>query len=145
MVAPTRARFVVPLPERATWEWCLPETRALGLEYRWTVEVQNQNETYDFGYTLFNCQHHGPTSGDVRALLEAGQMNVWKAAPTGLSLVNDAHVRVDAVGNRLVIAVDDPKTLRLLFSDQPMRATFIVQLGGEDVVRQDAPISYSQP
>ena len=50
--------------------------------------------------------------------------------------------RVGAVGNQLIVTVNDAGTLRLIFSDQPMHATFTVELPGERVVKREATINY---
>jgi hypothetical protein len=142
-VSPTEARIVFSVPVVAEWEWCRPETRNLDLEYRWTATVQNAEQAYDFGFYLFKCLRSGPTRGTFDTLLRAGQIGVAEVLPgIGGRFLRDAEVGAETSTTQLTLVVTDAKTLRLLFSERPMRATVRVQLPGEPEMIREVPIIY---
>jgi hypothetical protein len=141
-VAPAQARVVFPLPALSEWEWCLPDTRDLGLEYQWTAEVSNNDAVYSFGVFLFKCLGSGATHGDFNALLRSGQIGVFESVPTGGRLIREAKVAAETTANQLHLVVKDARTLRLLFSERPPAATLRVQHPGEPLVARQVTIGY---
>jgi hypothetical protein len=88
------------------------------LQYAWQVKVRNDNTDFEFGFTLF------PTSygkGSFRALLEAGQFDVWRLTKGNGSTVPNAKVdhEVSADAKDLKIIIRDKGILKLLFSGKP--------------------------
>lgn len=145
-VSPTEARVVFSVPVMAEWEWCRPETSNAGLEYRWTATVQNGPQAYTFGFYLFKCLRSGPTQGTLATLLRAGQMGVAEVQPgIGGRFLRDARVSAETSTTQLTLVVKDARTLRLLFSEQPMHVTLRVQRPGEPEMIRDVPIIYKQP
>jgi hypothetical protein len=147
LVSASEARVVFPMAELDTWEWCLPETRQLDLEYSWTATVANGEQGYTFGFFLFKCLRSGPTRGAFDMLLRAGQMGVTELHSSGGGgrFMKDVKVATVTSAARLTLVVRDARTLRLLFSERPVQATLRAQLPGEPNVIREVPITYSQP
>lgn len=141
-VTASEAKFIFPLPDRPVWSWNQPATPIDLCEYEWAADVATQEHTYEFGFFLFKASGSTPARGDIRALLEAGQMSLAIMKPSGFSLVPDAPVDVEAVGSRLVVAVTHPDILRMLFSGRPPRAVFNVVLPGEKPSKHEVLITY---
>jgi hypothetical protein len=120
LVTPHVARFVFSVPERASWSWNLPATHKDDLEYLWAIDVTNGGETYEFGF-LLKFSDRSPASGDLQALLSAGQHSVAHVMGRGAQVVHDARVRAVIHERGIAIEVEDPETLRLLFSARPRR------------------------
>ena len=143
VVSDSEANFVFAVPERAEWDWRLPETRNAGLEYAWTVTVQaSADRRYAFGFSLYNLPSSKPSHGDFGALLQAGGFGVAEVHP-GYNQV-DRTLKLEAVASadRLVMAISDPQTFRRLFSERPEEVTFSVQLPGEGRTSRTVPIVY---
>jgi len=69
--------------------------------------------------------------GDFEALLTAGQRSVAALDGRFARVLNHARVSVDRAGDRLIVTVDDPETLRLLLSERPSTAEFRTRLPGQ--------------
>jgi hypothetical protein len=144
-VLASEARFVFPLPLRREWEWYQTTTADRSREYRFSVALQNRDQGYELGFFLFKPPGAKPTRGSVDALLRAGQTSVAAVVGGRTSVLPDARARLRVATTRLMLVVDDQKTLRLLFSDRPNHATFNIDIPGEDTTTKQVTIAYAQP
>ncbi|HEX8142760.1 MAG TPA: hypothetical protein VF553_09200 [Pyrinomonadaceae bacterium] len=128
IVSADEARFVIPVGRKDKWEWNLESTRQNLREYTWQVSVKNGDETYEFGYSLFKKPGSTPQSGDLSALIKAGQQSLWQVAKSGPrrsgGVIYDAGVSVEAEGDNLVIMVKGKENVDRLFSSKPEKVTF---------------------
>lgn len=143
VVREREARLTFPLPDQAEWAWQQATTPDDQLEYGWTAEVENRGRRYEFGFLLFKNPRLGPGRGDLAALLAAGQHSVAVRDGGSATVASEERVRVEPGPSRLVVVVDDPRTLQLLFSGRPASATFVVQLPGQPVVTREVPVRYA--
>jgi hypothetical protein len=136
------ARFVFPVPDRRIWEWNRPTTLDNRAEYMWAVQLENGGRAYEFGFYRFKFAGATPARGSLGDLLFAGQQTV--AARSGLeaAVLAEARISVAEEPGRLVVSVEDPKTLQLLLSDRPRRALFKVEVSGEKGVTREVHVEY---
>ncbi len=122
-VSADSAVFTFPINPRQKYTWSNG-----GLAYKWSIAVRNNGKNYDFGFYLFTPMGASlDESGDINALLRAGQFSAWN---------NDnviSNIRVEGSANqtrdRLTIKVSGRVPLQLLFSGKPQFVTFSNQLG----------------
>lgn len=143
VVREREARLTFPLPDQAEWAWHQATTPDDQLEYGWTAAVENRGRRYEFGILLFKNPRLGPGRGDLAALLAAAQHSVAVREGERATVASEERVRVEPGPSRLVVVVDDPRTLQLLFSGRPASATFVVQLPGQPVVTREVPVRYA--
>ena len=74
---PARASFWFPKPEPRTWYWHNPDVPGNNQEFGWTVTVVNGGSSFEFGFFLYKFADSVPATGDLSALLGAGQMSVF--------------------------------------------------------------------
>jgi hypothetical protein len=138
-VTPHIARFVFPLADRQ-WEWSGPDTRSAALEYRITAEVENGGATYEVGFMLFKLQNSG--RGDTRALLKAGQVNVFQRNESGAAAVRGLRARANGASDHIEVIVYDEETVRRLFSSRPSHVILHVELPGTASVQERVAVAY---
>jgi hypothetical protein len=56
--------------------------------------------------------------------------------------LTEARVSVTEEPGRLVVSVEDPKTLQLLLSDRPRRAVFRIEGSGEKGITREVQVEY---
>ena len=141
-VTPAGARFVFPLAKRTTWDWNLPTTQDNRAEYMWAVQLDNGGRAYEFGFYRFKFAGAKPARGSLGDLLFTGQQTV--AARSGLeaSVLAEARVSVTEERGRLVVGVEDAKTLQRLLSDRPRRAVFRIEVSGEKGMTREVQVEY---
>jgi hypothetical protein len=149
------AQFVFPLPQQAEWEWHGPNAPASGLEYVWTVGVENEGRTSGFGSFLFNSG--GPAArGSIDQLLDASQWTIFESDPKTNSYkvvrlgdgYNFRQVDVSVEGGNLIVRVEREDAYRYLFSGKPTHATFGIRKpnakGEFEQTDQKVPIVYTE-
>jgi hypothetical protein len=141
-VTPAGARFAFPLARRPTWEWNRPTTPDDHAEYMWAVQLDNGGLAYEFGFYRFKFAGARPARGSLGDLLFAGQQTVAARSGSQASVLSEARVSVAAEPGRLVVSVEDPKTLQLLFSDRSRRAVFKIEVSGEKAVTREVQVEY---
>ncbi|HQU84322.1 MAG TPA: hypothetical protein PKY59_14390 [Pyrinomonadaceae bacterium] len=112
------AVFTFPLNPKQEYEWS-----SGGLTYQWSLIVTNNRKRYEFGFFLYTPQGaSSDESGDINALLEAGQFSVW----SGNKVLDTVSVSGYANQNKdkLTIKITDKKSIQLLFSGKPKFVTF---------------------
>jgi hypothetical protein len=150
IVGSHKARFFFPLAPRSVWEWYTAETTDNALEYQWAVEVQSSDKLYQCGFMLFKFPGGPSGRGDLRALLRVGQPSVWVTSRATdsrqiTSLVRNARVAVNPEAGGLAVIVDDPETLRLLFSQRPSRVMFRSWMPGQAHTDREVAVQYREP
>ena len=141
-VTPAGARFVFPLAQRPTWEWNRPTTSDNHAEYMWAVQVENGGRAYEFGFYRFKFAGAEPARGSLGDLLFTGQQTVAARSGSEASVLTEARVSVTEEPGRLVVSVEDPKTLQLLLSDRPRRAVFRIEASGEKGITREVQVEY---
>jgi hypothetical protein len=140
VVSPHIARFTFPMATDRQWEWSGPATRPAALEYRITAEVENGGATYEVGFMLFKLQNSG--RGDTRALLKAGQVNVFQRNESGAAVVRGLRARANDASDHVEIIVYDEETVRRLFSSRPTHVVLHVEVPGVTPVHQRVAVAY---
>ena len=108
----------------------------------WAVELDNGGRVYEFGFYRFKFAGATPARGSLGDLLFAGQQTVAARSGSEASVLTEARVSVAGEPGRLVVSVEDPKTLQLLLSDRPRRALFKVEVSGEKGVTREVRVEY---
>lgn len=118
LVNDDEATFTFPLNPKQEYEWS-----SGGLTYQWSVTVMNNRKRYEFGFFLYTAMGVSPTeSGDINALLEAGQFSVWRGTKVLDSVKVDGYASENK--DKLTIKITDKKSIQLLFSSKPKYVTF---------------------
>ena len=141
-VTPAGARFVFPLAKRRTWEWNRPTTPDNHAEYMWAVQLDNGGRAYEFGFYRFKFAGAMPARGSLGDLLFTGQQTVAARSGSEASVLAEARVSVTEERGRLVVSVEDAKTLQLLLSDRPQRAVFRIEASGGKGVTREVQVEY---
>ena len=136
------ARFVFPLPDRPIWDWNRPATLDNRAEYMWAVELDNGGRVYEFGFYRFKFAGAAPARGSLGDLLFTGQQTVAARSGSEAAVLPEARVSVAGEPGRLIVSVEDPKTLQLLLSDRPRRALFKVEVSGDKGVTREVRVEY---
>jgi len=149
IVGGREARFVFPLPHRDYWEFGGPAEKET-TEFEWSVQVGNDAKRYTFG--IFVTESPGAvrtTSQQPPAFFGHDKVLVAPVSGGDATLVSEARVYARPGGlasspdyQRLVIVIDDPASLRLLFYDQPALATFREKFPGQTPVTHFVPVTY---
>ena len=145
VVGADEATFVVPVGAKDKWEW---DQRGSGDdfgEYVWQVAAENGGQRYTFGFYHFKSSHRPPQSGDLAALLRAGQQSLFQAAEGGLLLVEGAVVSVEPAGENVVIRLKGKEAVDKVFSAHPPEVKFQIQTAGERPVIRSAKVTYAPP
>ena len=128
VVAAEEAKFIIPVGKRERWEWFLESTKENLREYTWQVAVKNGEDSYEFGYSLFKKPGFTRQSGDLAALIEAGQQSVWQVAASGQRrggrVISNAGVSVEPDGENVTILIKGKENVDRLFSSRPEKVTF---------------------
>lgn len=143
-VSRLEARFSLPLSRRDEWRWFLPTTMEHAREYAWMVEVTNEGQRYELGYSLVKRPGAVPQQGALGDLLQAGQVDVWKFSEDGMSMrsMEDTGIQAMTEGKGVVIRLDNPEVIRQLFSGRPA-AKMVLQAPGRPMAVMDFPIEYN--
>jgi uncharacterized protein YecT (DUF1311 family)/transcription elongation factor Elf1 len=120
------AVFTFPINPQRQYEWCPG-----GLQYAWNVEVRNNSNNYEMGFSLFTSMGASLCGkGDLRALLNAGQFDVWKITEDRGTIVPDLKIEYKLSTNEkaLTIKLTDKEAIKLIFSNQPKDVVFKSQI-----------------
>ncbi len=126
LVGAGEAIFTFPIQPGRHYQWS-----SGGLEYTWNVKVNNSGRNYEFGFYLFTPMGAMPgQSGDIHALLRAGQCTIWKVTGQGLSGVEGATVECSVSDDEksLTIKLRETKSINALLSSRPKYVTSWTQL-----------------
>jgi hypothetical protein len=118
IVTPSAVLVTVPV-DSSTFHWNIATTPLEALEYEWQVAVINRDRRYAFGFSLFRGAQARPRSGDLDALLRAGQATVWRLTDSGGTALPDWDISVAAEPNVLQIVVRGAEAVKTLFGGQP--------------------------
>lgn len=145
VVTPANAEFSIPVSRGYRWRWARSTTADNASEYRWEIGLTSGQDEYHFGFSLFKYPGSKEASGDLAALLKAGQASVWRRTPSGGgSVVEEAKVSVSPADGRVIVRVSDPATLRLLFADRPSKAKVLTRTPETGEVSSEIAISYRE-
>jgi hypothetical protein len=146
VVAADEAKFVIPVGKRDQWEWNLASTKENLREYSWQVTVENAGETYEFGYSLFKRPGSQPQSGDLAALIKAGQESLWHVFKNGPrrsgGVIANAGVSVSAEGDNVIIRIKGTENVQRLFSSRPEEVTFQMRTEGKRPKTKKVKVTY---
>jgi len=146
VVAADEAKFVIPVGRKDQWEWFLDTTTDNRREYTWQVTVENGDATYEFGYSLFKKPGSQPQSGDLAALVKAGQQSLWQVYKNGPrrtgGVIRDAGVSVSPEGENVVIRVKGRENVERLFSARPETVTFQMRTEGKREKTKKVRVTY---
>ncbi len=143
-VSPAEAQFVVPISPRDTWEWQRNAIKDRRREYSIEVTVGNDGKYYRFGFYLFKKPGSTPKSGDLAALLKAGQQSLFLRESTGrYRRVKDAGITVRPEKDLIIIAVQGKQNIDRLFSSRPEKVRFAIAMPGEPAVSESVIVSYA--
>jgi hypothetical protein len=116
------ATFIFPLNPSQEYEWSNG-----GLTYKWSVAVSSSKGNYEFGFYLYTPMGATPEQrGDINALLQAGQFNVWR----GNKVINNVNIdgHANEAQDQLIIKIIDRRLIQRMFSQRPKYVTFSIQL-----------------
>lgn len=138
IVNENEATFTFPLNPEQEYEWS-----SGGLTYQWSVIVTNNKKRYELGFFLYTPQGaSSDESGNINALLEAGQFSVW----SGNKVLDSIKVSgfANEAKDKLTIKISDKKSIQLLFSSKPKYVTFSTLLElFEKPTNVRVPVEYS--
>jgi hypothetical protein len=144
-VSRTQVRFVFPPVAQDSFEWWSPEARQQLVTYSWDVLVRSLADTaYSISswlpaigleaYTRWYAETRqvpaGTQRGDLAALLEASMHTVSLLEGHMAIAIPRMRVDVGAEGQRVVLEVNDSRTIRRLFARRPSHVTFYTYLPG---------------
>jgi hypothetical protein len=122
-VSPTEARFEIPLPPQAQWEWGSPDTPPNQLEYAWLLRIGSEgDEHHGLGFMRFRHASDQPRSGGFPDLLRAGQLDLWeleRGGADGGRLIRSVRVEGYVDGGRLIVVLRDQDAIRSIFAGRP--------------------------
>ena len=146
IVAAEEARFIIPVGKRERWEWFLESTKENLREYAWQVTVKNGEDSYAFGYSLFKKPGSTQQSGDLAALIKAGQQSVWQVSENGQRrsgrVIYDAGVSVEPDGENVIISIKGKANVDRLFSSRPENVTFEMRTEAKRPKTKTVKITY---
>jgi hypothetical protein len=143
VVPPREATFTIPITQRDRWTWRRPDTKDNQQEYRMDVTVKNEGNEYTFGFYLWKYHGAVSASGDLSALISAGQKSLFERAPSRLmTIVKDAQVKVTLKGDSVVISLRDKDYLKRLFSSKPADVLFKVTIPGDPDISETVTVTY---
>ena len=145
VVTDSTAAFVLPIPEKARWDWNLPTTLNNKSEYRWDIETANNGRTYELGFYKFKFAGLEPARGTVEELIEAGQESLWESKPAGGSdVVASPGVSATPLApGRVLISVVGRANVARVFSSRPSEVDVVVVTPGEPEIERTIPVVYS--
>ena len=121
-------------------------TRSCAREYTWQVSVKNGDATYEFGYSLFKKPGSHTQSGDLAALIKAGQESLWQVYKNGPrrtgGVIRDAGVSISPEGDNVVIRVKGKENVERLFSSRPKTVTFQMRTEGKREKTKKVKVTY---
>jgi hypothetical protein len=146
VVAAEEAKFIIPVGKRGRWEWFLESTKENLREYTWQVAVKNGEDSYAFGYSLFKKPGSTQQSGDLAALIKAGQQSVWQVSASGQRrggrVIYDAGVSVEPDGENVIILIKGKENVDRLFSSRPEKVTFEMRTEAKRPERKTVNVTY---
>jgi hypothetical protein len=143
IVAAEEARFIIPVGKRERWEWFLESTKENLREYAWQVAVKNGEDSYEFGYSLFKKPGSTRQSGDLAALIKAGQQSVWQVGERRSGrVIYDAGVSVEPDGENVIIWIKGQANVDRLFSSRPEQVTFEMRTEAKRPKTKTVKITY---
>jgi hypothetical protein len=146
VVAADEAKFIIPVGRKDRWEWFLEGTKENLREYTWQVAVKNGGESYEFGYSLFKKAGSTPQSGDLAALIKAGQKSLWQVSESGQGrsgrVIYDAGVSVEPDGENVIILIKGKENVDRLFSSRPEKVTFEMRTEAKRPKTKTVKITY---
>ncbi|MFS8086784.1 MAG: hypothetical protein ACMG6H_14210 [Acidobacteriota bacterium] len=145
-VAYDEATFIIPVGRKDKWKWYLEDTKENRREYTWQVAVDNGNDTYEFGYSLFKKVGSMPESGDLSALIKAGQQSLWQVMGRGPGrsgrVIRYAGISVEPAGENVIIRVKGKENVDRLFSSRPEKVTFEMRKAGKRPTTKTVKVTY---
>jgi hypothetical protein len=142
-VSPKEARFEIPVPQRARWEWHRSSTKDNAQEYRFDIMVQNGATEFTFGFYVWKRKGASEKSGNLSDLIRAGQKSTFETTgPRMRSLVPDADVEVRERGDRVEIRVKGIDNVARLFSERPPEVTVTMSLLDGTTITQKIGVNY---
>jgi hypothetical protein len=146
VVGPEEAKFIIPVGKRDKWKWFLDSTRVNLREYAWQVAVKNGDDSYEFGYSLFKKLGSTQQSGDLPALIKAGQQSLWQVSNSspgrsGL-VISNAGVSVETDGESVIIMIKGKENVDRLFSSRPEKVTFEMRTEAKRPKTKTVKITY---
>lgn len=145
-VADDEAMFIIPVGRKDKWEWFLEGTKENLREYTWQVAVDNGKDSYEFGYSLFKKLGSKPQSGDLAALIEAGQQSLWQVFEGGPRrsgrVIRDAGISVEPDGESVIIRVKGKENVERLFSSRPEKVTFEMRTRAKRPTMKTVKVTY---
>ena len=121
-VTATTAEFRIPLqqPAGGVWIWNRAETPDNEGEFSWTVTAKNGKAQYSFGFYLYKFPGSHEARGQIQDLLKAGRASVFKEDAEGRGeMLRDAKVTVTVENAAILVRIDDPNLVRLIFREHP--------------------------
>lgn len=127
IIGDNSAAVLITIMNRSMWEWNKIETPDNATEYRWAIGVENDGNTYDYGFGRWKYPGSQPESGSLEDLLNAGQIDLWKEKPEGgATRISREGIRITkSSSNTLIIIVEGKKYVDMLFSSEPSTAKLI--------------------
>lgn len=118
------ARFVFPVPDRPDW---ICDGERTSLQYGWEVETVAPDGVLRFGFMAWGFRSRPDTLTFSEIVESCGQVGVWRPEGSGWRVITGLRVEAIAIeiaagGERLVLRVSDPATLRLLFPQAVVHA-----------------------
>ena len=117
LVGEEEAVISISIYHKNTYKWFEDSHRDNAVEY----EVQIHLYDYSFGFILFNMPFKTERSGNIYELLRNGQLDIWARQGNEAESINNQSltVKYSASIPYIIISIDDPKTIQLLFSERP--------------------------
>jgi hypothetical protein len=122
IVSASTAEFRIPLTrsKSGVWTWYQATTEDDALEYAWVVSVTKGSASYECGFYLYKFPGARERQGQLPELLRAGQMSAFEDDANGRGrILSAAQVAVSVDNDAILIRVQDPALVRLMFRDRP--------------------------
>jgi hypothetical protein len=133
----------MPRPAQKVFMWRQPATKENALEYQMAVKVTNATRQYNFGFYFWKRTGADSGSGNLDALLGAGQKSLFeRLEPNRNHVIREANVKVRAKDGSVVITVSGKGDVARLFSGRPAEVKFEITLPGEPKISQTVPVTY---
>jgi len=141
VVTPSAVRVTVPVDSSPFW-WNSPTTPPEVLEYEWRVAVTNGERRYAFGFSLFKHAQARPQTGELGALLRAGQASVWQLTDSGGTVLAGWDIALTAQPHALEILVRGSDAVKTLFGALPPTVSVQRLVAGIRHQNQPASVEY---
>lgn len=156
IIKPGAAIFIFKMQPKGTWHWYRNSTQQNQLEYAWNASFTLEDRQYDCGFILFKHPFARPDQGNLKKLLDSGQLDLWvkRVSPT-VPLGDNRYVssvqreRVDYTriesmisSGSLVILLKDKKLVKKFMKLKPDSLTLSSKLPSEPFSRKQVKINY---